>query len=57
MWPFANEGPTIKKLHDFIKENGNSFDGLKQKHREIYLREMRKTSPEKLKNILRQSFI
>lgn len=55
--PFANEGPTIKKIHDFIKENGYSFDGLQQKHHEIYLSDMRKTAPEKLKTIIRQSFI
>lgn len=55
--PFANEGPTIKKLHDFIKENGHSFDGLQQKHHEIYLSDMRKTTPEKLKTIIRQSFV
>jgi len=53
---FANEGPTIKKLHDFIKESRHSFDGLKQKHHEIYLSDMRKTAPEKLKTIIRQSF-
>jgi len=52
--PFANEGPTIKRLHDFIKERGHSFDGLKQKHHEIYLSDMRKTAPEKLKTIIRQ---
>jgi hypothetical protein len=55
--PFANEGPTIKKLHDFIQKNDHSFDGLKQKHHEIYLSDMRKTAPEKMKTILRQSFV
>jgi hypothetical protein len=54
--PFIDEGPTIKRLHNFIKESGHSFDGLKQKHHEIYLSDMRKTTPEKLKTILRQSF-
>ncbi|OIP75804.1 MAG: hypothetical protein AUK06_01180 [Parcubacteria group bacterium CG2_30_36_18] len=51
---FANEGPTINKLHDFIKEKGYSFDGLVQKHHEIYLSDIRKTPPQKLKTILRQ---
>ncbi len=54
---FTNEGPTIKKLHDFIKENGHSFDGLTQKHHEIYLSDMRKTAPDKLKTIIRQPFV
>ncbi len=52
--PFADEGPTIEKLHDFISENGCSFDGLKQKHHEIYLSDFRKTDPTKLKTIIRQ---
>ncbi len=55
--PFSDEGPTIKKLHDFIKEKGYTFDGLKQKHHEIYLSDRRKTAPEKLKTIIRQSFL
>ena len=52
---FADEGPTISKLHDFIREKGYSFNGLVQKHHEIYLSDMRKTPPQKMKTILRQS--
>jgi hypothetical protein len=55
--PFADEGPTIKRIHEFIKEKGHSFDGLKQLHHEIYLSDMRRTAPEKLKTIIRQSFV
>lgn len=55
--PFSEEGPTIEKLHAFIKENGYSFNGLKQKHHEIYLSDMRRTAPEKLKTIIRQPFV
>lgn len=55
--PFSEEGPNIKKIHELIKGEGYNFDGLKQKHHEIYLSDMRKTSPEKLKTILRQPFI
>ncbi|WP_027417250.1 GyrI-like domain-containing protein [Aneurinibacillus terranovensis] len=50
--PYANEHPTIMKLHDFIRENGYSRKGH---HHEIYLSDPRKTHPEKLKTILRQS--
>ena len=49
--PYSNEKGTIEKLHKFINENGYAFNG---KHREIYLSDVRKTAPEKLKTILRQ---
>ena len=49
--PYSGEGPTIMKLHDFVKENGYQLSG---KHREIYLNDMRKTAPEKLKTVIRQ---
>lgn len=52
--PFSEEGPTIARLHAFIKENGYQLTG---KHREIYLSDMRKTAPEKLKTIIRQQVI
>jgi hypothetical protein len=52
--PFAEEGRTISLLHGFIKENGHRIDGLVKKHHEIYLSDYRKTSPEKLKTIIRQ---
>ena len=49
--PYAAEGPTITKLHAFIHENGKS---LRDKHREIYLSDARRTPPEKLRTIIRQ---
>ncbi|MBW1730892.1 MAG: GyrI-like domain-containing protein [Deltaproteobacteria bacterium] len=51
MGPYAEEGPTIARLHDYIKDHGYRFNG---KHHEIYLSDPRKTAPEKLKTILRQ---
>lgn len=51
--PFADEGPTIAKLHAYIGENGHTLQG---KHHEIYLSDPRKTAPEKLKTIIRQPF-
>ena len=55
--PFSAEGPTIDRLHDFIKENGYRFDGLVQKHHEIYLSDIRKVAPEKMKTVLRQPMV
>ena len=52
--PYKDEGPTIKKLHEFIAGNGCKLSG---KHREIYLNDMRRTAPEKLKTIIRQPMI
>lgn len=48
--PFADEMPTIEKLHAFIEERGT----LTGKHHEIYLSDYNRTAPEKLRTILRQ---
>lgn len=52
--PYSTEPATIARLHAFIKDNDYSFNG---DHREIYLNDMRRTSPEKLKTIIRQPII
>jgi hypothetical protein len=49
--PFAAEGPTIQRLHDFIHESGHQLRG---KHHEIYLSDPRRTAPEKLRTVIRQ---
>jgi len=49
--PYSDEGPTIMKVHDFIKKKGYE---LKGKHHEIYLGDPGRTKPEKLKTIIRQ---
>ena len=49
--PFAEEGPTIQRIHDFIREKCLVLRG---KHHEIYLSDMRRTAPEKLKTVVRQ---
>ncbi len=55
--PFADEGPNIKRIHEYITAVGGKFDGKgQQKHHEIYLSDFRKTAPEKLKTVIRQSF-
>ncbi len=48
---YSNEGPTIRSLHEYIKENGYDLSG---KHHEIYLSDPRRSAPEKLKTIIRQ---
>jgi hypothetical protein len=48
---FADEGPTIQRIHNFIHTAGKQLRG---KHHEIYLSDPRRTAPEKLKTILRQ---
>ena len=49
--PFADEGPTIAALLPFIEQQGRTLAG---KHHEIYLSDMRRTAPEKLKTVIRQ---
>ncbi|MFQ5753710.1 MAG: GyrI-like domain-containing protein [bacterium] len=51
--PFAEEGATIEKIHNFIHKQGHE---LKGKHHEIYLSDFRRTAPEKLRTIIRQPF-
>jgi hypothetical protein len=48
---YADEGPVIQAIHDFIEVSGKALFG---KHHEIYLSDPRRTAPEKLKTILRQ---
>ncbi len=49
--PYANEGPTIQRLHKFITDSGHKLRG---KHHEIYIGNPQRTAPEKLKTIIRQ---
>lgn len=54
--PYSQEGPTVGKLHNFIEEKGYEFNGSLpgEKHHEIYISDMRRTKPGKLKTIIRQ---
>jgi hypothetical protein len=54
--PYSEEGPTIKKLHNFIGDKGYEFDGSMpgEKHHEIYISDVRRTKPERLKTVIRQ---
>jgi hypothetical protein len=49
--PYAAEAPTIQKLHQFIEDQGGELSG---KHHELYLGDPRKSTPEKLRTIIRQ---
>ena len=48
---YADEGPTIMNIHEFINKNEGALIG---KHHEIYLSDPRRAAPEKLKTIIRQ---
>jgi hypothetical protein len=49
--PYAIEGPTVARLHDFIEQQGHTLRG---KHHEIYIGDPRKSAPEKLRTVIRQ---
>lgn len=49
--PYAAEAPTIAALHAFIHASGYVLSG---KHHEIYLKDPRKTDPDKLLTVIRQ---
>ena len=49
--PYSEEGPTIEKLHAFIRDSGHEPAG---KHHEIYLSDPSRVAPQKLKIVRRQ---
>ncbi|WP_037673147.1 GyrI-like domain-containing protein [Streptomyces griseus] len=49
--PYADEAPTVAALHGFIAEQGYALSG---KHHEIYLKDPRRTAPERLRTVIRQ---
>ena len=49
--PYADEGPTITRLHGFAASQGRQLRG---KHHEIYLGDPRRSAPNKLKTLIRQ---
>jgi len=48
--PFSEEGPTIRRVHDFIGARST----LAGKHHEVYLSDIRRADPTKWKTIIRQ---
>jgi hypothetical protein len=51
--PFTGEGRSIAKIHGFISTMGGELTG---RHHEIYLSDVRRTSADKLRTIVRQPF-
>lgn len=51
---YADEGPTIARLHDVARAEGY---GLTGRHHEIYLGDPRRTAPERLRTVLRQPVV
>ncbi len=51
--PYSAEKPNIDRVHAYIAEHGGKPSG---KHHEIYLRDPRKSAPDKLKTVIRQPF-
>jgi hypothetical protein len=49
--PYAEEGPTIARVHKFMTDSGCTFNGI---HHEIYLSDPRRTAPEKMRTVIRQ---
>ena len=47
--PFSEEGPTVKKVYTFIDDSGCKRTG---KHHEIYLSDILRSAPKKLRIIL-----
>ena len=52
--PYSAEGPVIAAMHAFAVDAGFSLAG---KHHEVYLSDVRRTAPEKLKTVLRQPLV
>ena len=51
--PFSEEGPALERIHRCIEERGGELRG---KHHEVYLSDLRRTKPERLKTGIRQPF-
>lgn len=49
--PYDDEAPYIAEMHKYAENNGYK---LRDKHREIYLNNPKRVTPEKLKTIIRQ---
>lgn len=49
--PFSTEGPTVERVHQFIRSRGGQILG---KHHEIYLSDIRKADPQRWKTVVRQ---
>jgi hypothetical protein len=48
--PFTTEGPTIQRVHEYIQARS----GLRGRHHEIYLTDIRRAAPGRWKTVIRQ---
>ena len=52
--PYDDEPATVERMHRFVEEQGYVLDITEERlHHEIYLSDVRKTAPEKLKTVIR----
>lgn len=51
--PYDDEPHTVKKMTDFVHDNGYEHDFSSRYHHEIYIGDPRKAQPSKLRTILR----
>ena len=52
--PYDNEPVTVEKMHKYMEEQGYTLDITDQRlHHEIYLSDVRKVAPERLKTVIR----
>ena len=52
--PYDNEPITVEAMHEYMIEQGYELDITDERfHHEVYISDVRKTSPEKLKTVLR----
>ena len=52
--PYDDEPATVERMHQYMKEQGYELDITDTRyHHEIYLSDVRKTAPEKLKTVIR----
>ena len=52
--PYDDEPATVEKMHEYMKSEGYTLDiSDKRMHHEIYLSDVRKVAPEKLKTVIR----
>ena len=55
--PWSEEGPVIAALHTYAHALGFTFDGLAQKHHEVYLSDARRVPPERWRTVIRQPVV
>ena len=56
--PYDDEPATVAAMEEYATEQGYGLDFIQGRfHHEIYLSDVRRTKPEKLKTVIRQPII